>query len=105
LRNILKREVLPALAKQFPANGDDRGIAGGRLHSFRHYFCSISADSGVSEQMLMAWLGHQESEMIRHYYHLCQDQAREQMAKINFVGAIAGTAKKAGKKKRAQGNQ
>jgi integrase len=86
VRNILVREVLPDLAERFPARDDDPGIAAGRLHSFRHYFCSMSADNDVPEQMLMAWLGHRDSEMIRHYYHLRQDEARKQMARIPFLG-------------------
>ena len=86
MRNFLKREVLPELAEKFPARGDDPGIAAGRLHSFRHYFCSMSADNAVPEPMLMAWLGHRDSELIRHYYHLRQDEARKQMAKIPFLG-------------------
>jgi integrase len=86
VRNVLVREVLPELAEKFPARDDDPGIAAGRLHSFRHYFCSISADNDVPEQMLMAWLGHRDSEMIRHYYHLRQDEARKQMARIPFLG-------------------
>ncbi|HLJ92172.1 MAG TPA: site-specific integrase [Gemmataceae bacterium] len=89
VRNVLKREVLPALAEKFPARGDDPGIAAGRLHSFRHYFCSMSSDHDVPEQLLMAWLGHRDSEMIRHYYHLRQDEARRQMAKIPFLGKRA----------------
>ncbi|HEY7327792.1 MAG TPA: tyrosine-type recombinase/integrase [Gemmataceae bacterium] len=86
VRNILKREVLPPLAEKFPAKEDDPGIAAGRLHSFRHYFCSMSADHDVPEQLLMSWLGHRDSDMIRHYYHLHQDEARRQMAKIPFLG-------------------
>jgi integrase len=85
VRNILKREVLPMLTEKFPANGDDPGIMAGRLHSFRHYFCSMSADNDVPEQMLMAWLGHRDSEMIRHYYHLRQDESHKQIAKIPFL--------------------
>jgi integrase len=82
VRNVLKREVLGPLAAQFPAAGGSRGIAAGRLHSFRHFFCSMSADSGVPEQMLMSFLGHRDSEMIRHYYHLQQEEARKQMSKL-----------------------
>ncbi|HLJ97482.1 MAG TPA: hypothetical protein VKU02_30260, partial [Gemmataceae bacterium] len=44
----------------------------------------------VPEQLLMAWLGHQDSEMIRHYYHLRHDEARRQMAKIPFLGKQEG---------------
>ena len=80
------REVLPDLAEKFPARDDDPGIAAGRLHCFQHYFCSMSADNDVPEQMLMAWLGHRDSEMIRHYYHRRQDEARKHRARIPFLG-------------------
>jgi integrase len=93
VRNILKRDVLPDLAERFPARGDAPGSAAGRLHSFRHYFCSMWADNGVPEQMLMAWLGHRDSEMIRHYYHLRQDEARKHIARIPFVGQPPKDAK------------
>lgn len=82
VRNVLTKEVLAPLAKTFPAVGDAPGISAGRLHSFRHFFCSMSADNGVPEQMLMAFLGHRDSEMIRHYYHMQQDEARKQMNKL-----------------------
>lgn len=82
VRNVLTREVLTPLAETFPAVADAPGISAGRLHSFRHFFCSMSANNGVPEQMLMAFLGHRDSEMIRHYYHMQQDEARKQMNKL-----------------------
>ena len=85
VRNILKRDVLPRLASRFPSKGDEPGIAAGRIHSLRHYFCSMSADHGVAEQLLMSWLGHRESDMIKHYYHQRQDESRRQMDKIPFL--------------------
>ena len=30
----------------------------------------------------MEWLGHADSEMVRHYYHLHDDESRKQMAKL-----------------------
>ena len=44
----------------------------------------MSANSGVPEQVLMIWLGHRESKMVRHYYHLHEEEAQRQMAKIKF---------------------
>jgi integrase len=85
VRTVLMRDVLAPLGATFPASGDDPGILAGRLHSFRHFFCSWSADNRTPEQMLMAWLGHRESEMIRHYYHLRQDEARRQMDRMPFA--------------------
>lgn len=86
VRRALIREVLTPLAEQFPACDGDIGFKDGRLHSFRHYFCSLSANSGVPEQMVMNWLGHQESKMVRHYYHAHHEEAQRQMQKIRFVG-------------------
>lgn len=87
VRKVLTRDVLAPLAKSFPSVADAPGITDGRLHSFRHFFCSVSANSGVSEQVLMAFLGHRDSEMIRHYYHLHRDEARRQMSKLPSLDA------------------
>jgi integrase len=84
VRNILIRDVLEPLSDRFPTTAEDRGIIAGRPHSFRHFFCSWCADKNIPEQMLMSWLGHRESEMIRHYYHLRQDEARRQMQKLSL---------------------
>ena len=53
VRNILEREVLVPLAKRFPAPPGGQGMADGRLHSFRHYFCSTSANAGVIKLFLI----------------------------------------------------
>jgi integrase len=67
--------------------------ASGRLHSFRHYFCSRYANSGVPEQVVMAWLGHADSKMVRHYYHLHDDEAQRQMKRLQFLsGSSDGVA-------------
>jgi integrase len=97
VRNVLTREVLAPLAETFPAVADAPGIAAGRLHSFRHFFCSMSANNGVPEQMLMAFLGHRDSEMIRHYYHMQQDEARKQMNKLPSLGPSGTTTGADGK--------
>jgi integrase len=93
-RRTLIREVLTPLAKRFPTPQGEIGFAHGRLHSFRHYFCSTCANSGVPEQVVMQWLGHQSSNMVRHYYHLHDEEAQRQMQKLSFVGkaAAAGAA-------------
>jgi integrase len=85
VRNILIREVLEPLGKRFRHAKDKKGFRDGRLHSLRYYFCSMSATNGVPEQMLMSWLGHQDSKMVRHYYHLHDKPSQEQMARIQFV--------------------
>ena len=90
VRNILRREVLTPLASRFPTTVEGPGIVAGRLHSFRHYFCSLSAQNRVPEMVLMSWLGHQDAKMIRHYYHQ-SEEGRVHMNAIPFIGT-AGSA-------------
>lgn len=85
VRTALIRDVLTPLAAKFPAVRGRRSFRSGRLHSFRHFFCSVSATNGVPEQMLMRWLGHHDSKMVRHYYHLHDKPSQEQMARLEFV--------------------
>lgn len=87
----LKQQVLEPLAKDFPAApGAASSLRDGCLHSFRHYFCSVSANYVTSQQTLMSWLGHRESKLIRRYYHLHDDASQESMKKIVFVPAATG---------------
>ncbi|WP_428306235.1 tyrosine-type recombinase/integrase [Lacipirellula sp.] len=89
VRRLLIRDVLTPLADKFPTLIGQRGFQDGRLHSFRHYFCSTCANKGVPDQMLMKWLGHRDSEMVRHYYHLHDAEARQRMNRIDFLGRFA----------------
>lgn len=84
VRNILKRDVLKQLAGRFPATGGAKSFSDGRLHSFRHFFCSACANNRVPEAMVMNWLGHQDSEMVRYYYHLHDDVARQFMSGVRL---------------------
>lgn len=86
VRNILIREVLTPLKDQFPKKGKERGFEDGRLHSFRHFFCSTAANQGVPERMMMDWLGHRDSEMIRTYYHSDLAESERQMKKLPHLG-------------------
>ena len=70
-----------------PPPPGEKGLEDGRLHSFRHYFCSEAANSReVSEQMLMSWLGHRDSKMVHRYFHAKPDEALRQMAAVDFTG-------------------
>jgi integrase len=85
VRRFLVRELLTPLKGQFPKPaGAAVGFIDGRVHSFRHFFCSICANSNIAEQALMVWLGHQSSKMIKRYYHLHDEAAKEAMAKFRF---------------------
>lgn len=86
VRQILIREVLTPLAKRFTAVEGEKGFADGRLHSFRHYFASMCANRGVPERVTMEWLGHADSAMVRHYYHLHDTEAQRQMRRLDFLG-------------------
>lgn len=83
VRRALIEEVLEPLKSRFPTTPGERGFEHGRFHSFRHYFCSSSANSGVSERVLMDWIGHTESNMIRRYYHLRNEESRRQMDRLS----------------------
>jgi len=85
-RNVLKQHVIKPLLDQFPSPEDEQGFKDGRFHSFRHYFCSTCANNGVPQQVVMLWLGHQNSEMVRHYYHLQDEESRRRMDQLDPLG-------------------
>jgi integrase len=85
VRRILVQYVLTPLTEKFPTAEGEIGFEHGRLHSFRHYFCSICANQGVPERTLMVWLGHSSSAMIKRYYHLHDAEAQSQMQKLNPI--------------------
>jgi integrase len=55
----------------------------------------MAANNNVPEQTLKQWLGHRDSQMIRHYYHLHDEESKRQMDKIVLAASpakVAGTA-------------
>jgi integrase len=82
--------VLEPFSARFPTASGDVGFADGRLHSFRHFFCSLCANRGVPQRVVMRWLGHTESRMVEHYYHLVDEEARRQMARIKLFDGADG---------------
>ena len=85
-----RRNVIEPLSARFPSKPGKKGFKDGVAHSFRHYFCSRCANSGVPELVVMEWLGHSESAMVRHYYHLNDQVADLHMSKVNFLEADDG---------------
>jgi integrase len=85
VRRTLIDSVTP-LKSKFPGQPGFRGFADGRLHTFRHFFCSKCAADGVPEQVVMRWLGHTTSRMVQHYYHLHDEESQRQMSKLTSVG-------------------
>ena len=84
IRNILIKDVLQPLKGRFPATMGEKGFEHGRLHSFRHFFCSQCANNGVPERVLMSWLGHADAEMVRRYYHLDAEESQRQMNRVSI---------------------
>lgn len=90
VRVILIREVIKPLKSRFPTTSGELGFEHGRLHSFRHFFCSACANQGVPERMVIKWLGHKDSSMLRVYYHMNDDDAQRQIQRVDFGGGSGG---------------
>ncbi|QDU88406.1 Tyrosine recombinase XerD [Pirellulimonas nuda] len=82
----LRKSILEPLAERFPSSEGVRGFVNGTPHSFRHYFCSTCSNGGVPERIVMQWLGHADSAMIRNYYHLSDAESRRKMDQLQFLG-------------------
>jgi integrase len=80
-----QREVINPLKKRFPTPEGEIGFEHGRLHSFRHYFCSQAFLGGASEGEIKEWLGHADSKMVEHYRHLRDEDAQRKMEQIEFM--------------------
>jgi integrase len=79
--------VIEPLKKKFPTSPGEIGFEYGRLHSFRHYFCSQAFADGAAEADIKDWLGHQDSKMVAHYRHQRQDDSQNKMNQIDFLGS------------------
>lgn len=89
-RGIFVSDVIAPLAPQFPKVQGLKTFADARFHSFRHCFVRPVLMKAVPERMVMKWLGHSKSEMIRHYYHLHDEDAKRCMRNIDFLGGASG---------------
>ena len=49
------------------------------------------ANNAVPEQVVMEWLGHADSDMARHYYHVYDEEAQRRMKRLDFLGAGTGS--------------
>jgi len=61
-----------------------------KLHSFRHHFASLCANSHVAHRKALAWLGHSSSTMLDLYYHLHDDDSLEAMSALANAGHSVG---------------
>lgn len=87
----LRRHVIDPLAEAWELPESDRGFRRGRVHSLRHYFCSQCAAAGIPMQTTQQWLGHKDSDMTRHYYHLHDEESHRQMARLQQHLAVASS--------------
>ena len=85
LRNTFIRDVIKPLSRQFPSPDAVGGFSSGRLHSFRHFFCSQMANANTPIMALQQWLGHRNSAMVMHYYHLNSADAKKLMSSIRLL--------------------
>ena len=85
--HVFIRDVIEPLKEKFPAPDGEIGFEHGRLHSFRHYFCSQAFLGGASEGEIKEWLGHADSKMVEHYRHLRNEDAQRKMEQIDFMAA------------------
>ncbi len=86
--NVLQaliHHVIAKLKDEFPTPEGEIGFEHGRLHSFRHFFCSQAFLNGASEGEIREWLGHADSKMVEYYRHLRQEDAMRRMQQINFL--------------------
>ena len=58
------------LHKVLEANGIDWRKEGLSFHSFRHFFNTRLVANGVNGELVRATVGHESSDMTKHYLHL-----------------------------------
>jgi integrase len=85
LREQFVRKIIRPLSARFPSPEGERGFADGRLHSFRHFFCSRMVAAGVPLLVLQKWLGHRNSAMVGHYFDLKDAEATALMSSIEML--------------------
>jgi site-specific recombinase XerD len=96
VRNVLKREVIERLKGRFPTPAGEIGFEHGRVHSFRHYFCSHAFLHGAAEADIKDWLGYRDLKMVAHYRHLRSEDSQHKMQQIDFLGSVDRTVRSEG---------
>jgi integrase len=84
--SVFLREVIEPLKARFPTPPGEIGFEHGRIHSFRHFFCSQAFLSGAAAADIQEWLGHQDSKMVGHYRHLRAEDSQRKIQQIEFLG-------------------
>jgi integrase len=90
VRRRFEEAVITPLASRFSKPGDSSGFVRGRLHSFRHYFISFCIKNGTPENVVMKWVGHANSDMVRHYFQIHNEDAKTFMGKLCILPKSLG---------------
>lgn len=85
LRDQFVRMIIEPLSERFPSPEGERGFVDGRLHSFRHFFCSRMVAGKVPLLVLQKWLGHRNSQMVAHYFDMKDVEATALMSSIEVL--------------------
>jgi integrase len=83
----LQRRVIAPLMEEFLTPAGESGFADGTVHGLRHFFCSEAYRNGAKDAELLEWLGHRDSEIMKLYRHLRQEDSHRRMEQINFLGS------------------
>jgi hypothetical protein len=50
----------------------------------------MCATNKIAERVVMEWVGHADSAMVRHYFHLHDEESKRQMHSLNLLGESVG---------------
>ena len=64
----------------------EAGLAGFRFHDLRHHAITELAESGASDQTIMAIAGHVSQEMLEHYSHIRLEAKRRAVEMLSQKG-------------------
>lgn len=95
-RALIQRKLLGAL-KRLCARCEFENPKQYKLHSFRHFFCSMAAQNNLSYRYVLSWLGHSDSKIAEMYFRMFDDTAEQAMSSIEFKeGSRSGDSEKEG---------
>lgn len=60
------------------------GINHGKVHTFRHNYCSFLANKGVSPFIVMKYMGHGSLDIVMLYYHASDDDLLAGLVGVDF---------------------
>lgn len=88
-RKMFRSKIVTPLAPQFDnVESGEPTFSDGSLHSLRHYFVSVCANANIPREVLMAWVGHRDSNMINRYYTLHDDMSQQQMQRLSKQASL-----------------